>query len=67
MSYTEANRVTVFESNAGILGKLEDPKLQEQVIWVCELVRVLIDNLNANSREFVHWRSLPDSSRKNIP
>jgi hypothetical protein len=61
MTYTEPTRVTVFESNAGILGKLEDVKLREQVIWVYELVRGLIDNLNANSREFVHWRSLPDS------
>ena len=62
MSYTEPNRLAVFESNAGILGKLEDAKLREQVIWVYELVRCVIDSLNADSREFVHWRSLPESS-----
>jgi type II secretory pathway pseudopilin PulG len=62
VTYTEPNRVTVFESNAGILGKIEDAELRAKIIFVYELIRGLIDSLNANSREFERWRSLPGSS-----
>jgi hypothetical protein len=62
VTYTEPNRVTVFESNAGILGRIEDAELRAKIIYVYELIRGLIDTLNANSREFERWRSLPGSS-----
>jgi hypothetical protein len=62
VTYTEPNRVTVFESNASILGKIEDAELRAKIIYVYELIRGLIDSLNANFREFERWRSLPGSS-----
>ena len=57
----EQNRTIVFESNAEILGKIDDHQLRQKIIRVYGLVKGLIDNLNANTREFDRWRSLPDS------
>jgi hypothetical protein len=64
MTHTEPNRVTVFESNAGMLGKIEDAELREKIIRVYEFVKGLIDSLNANARAFERWRSLPDSHQE---
>jgi hypothetical protein len=59
MTRTEPNRVPVFESNSGMLGKIQDAELRQKIVGVYELIKGLIDSLNAASRDFHRWRSLP--------
>ena len=58
MIRTEENRVTVFESNAGMLGKIENRELREKIVRVYGLNAGLLDSLNACARDFERWRSL---------
>ena len=59
MTRTEQNYCTVFESNAGALGRINDAKLREDIVRVYGHVKGLVDILNANSRDFEHWRNIP--------
>jgi hypothetical protein len=56
----QPNRSTAFESNAAILGNLDNDELRQKIIRVYGLVKGLIDSVNANTRDFQRWRSLPD-------
>jgi hypothetical protein len=60
MTRTEQNRIIVFESNAGTLGRIKSEELREKIIRVYGLVAGLVDHLNANARNFERWRALPD-------
>jgi hypothetical protein len=57
MAHTEPNRGTVFESNAGMLGKIDNDKLREKIIRVYGLVKGLIDQVNNMGSEFRRWRA----------
>jgi hypothetical protein len=62
MTLTEQNRFTVYESNADKLGMIADEDLLVQIVRVYGLAKGLIDNLNANSRNFEHWREITEES-----
>ena len=62
MIRTEENRVTVFESNAAMLGKIDSRELREKIVRVYGLVAGLLDSLNACARDFERWRSLHDTN-----
>jgi len=62
MTRTEQNRITVFQSNAHMLGRINDDYLRKQIIRVYGLIAVLIDQLNEMSQDYKRWRSLPSGS-----
>jgi hypothetical protein len=56
MTHTEQNRLTVFESNAEMLGRIDDDELRKKIVRVCGLIKGLLDHLNAMARDFERWR-----------
>jgi hypothetical protein len=61
MTRTEQNRLTVFESNANMLGRVNDDELRKKIVRVYGLIKGLLDHLNAMARDFERWRSFPDT------
>lgn len=66
MIRTEENRVTVFESNAGMLGKIENRELREKIVRVYGLNAGLLDGLNACARDFERWRTLHNADPEKL-
>jgi hypothetical protein len=60
MGRTEQNRVIVFQSNAGTLGRIKNGELRMKIIRVYGLIAGLADTLNDYALNFERWRALPD-------
>jgi hypothetical protein len=58
MTRTEQNRITVFQSNADMLGRINDDGLREQIVRVYGLISGLLDRLNEMAGDAKLWRSL---------
>jgi hypothetical protein len=61
MKRTEQNRLMIFESNADVIGKIDDDELRARIIRFYGIMTGLLDHLNAMARDFERWRSLDDS------
>jgi hypothetical protein len=59
---SEQNYFIVFESNAALLGGINDEKLRENIVRVYGDAKGLVDLLNAHSRNFEIWRSLQEGT-----
>jgi hypothetical protein len=57
ISSTKRDYVVVFQSNAGLIGKIDDQRLREGIIRVCGLFTALVDRLNATYPEYQIWRN----------
>jgi hypothetical protein len=60
MKRTEQNRLMIFESNASVIGKIDDYELRARIIRLYGVMAGLLDHLNAMARDFERWRSLDD-------
>jgi hypothetical protein len=58
MKRTEQNRLMIFESNASVIGKIDDDELRARIIRLYGVMAGLLDHLNAMARDFERWRSL---------
>ncbi len=61
MKRTEQNRLMIFESNANVIGKIDDDELRARIIRLYGIIAGLLDHLNAMARDFERWRSLDDA------
>ena len=59
---TEQNYFIVFDSNAVSLGMINDKSLLRQIIKVYGLAKSMVDTLNTGSRDFEHYRQIPNQS-----
>jgi hypothetical protein len=58
MTLIEANRFMVFDSNCGLLGRLEDENLLRCITAFYTNAKGLVDQLNAAARGFERWQQL---------
>ena len=54
----DQNHFTVFESNAGLLGRIDDEQLLKQIVSVYGQSKGLVDALNFNVRRFEYANSI---------
>jgi hypothetical protein len=67
MTSAKQNRVTVFQSNAHMLGRINDDNIREQIVRVYGLIIVFFDYANMMAHDYELWRSLrnqPDENRE---
>lgn len=64
MTPGDPNRFTVFESNSGMLGKIEDDQLIEHIVSVYSNAKGLVDYTNTAAQDFALWRHLPDGDEE---
>jgi hypothetical protein len=60
----EQSYFTIFDSNASVLGRLDDDDLRESIVRVYGSAKGLFDGLNANPPMFARWLQLPEGSRE---
>jgi hypothetical protein len=58
MTPIEPNRFRVFDSNCGLLGRLEDEDLLRRIIALYTNAKGLVDHLNVSARGFERWQQL---------
>lgn len=58
----DQNYFTVFESNGGALGMIDDKNLLREIVTVYGLAKGLVDSLNTNARNFEFWRQTPENN-----
>ena len=61
ITWTDPNRFVVFESNAGVLGKISNQTLIEHIVSAYSRAKALVDQVNAISQNFERWRTLQDA------
>jgi hypothetical protein len=52
MTRTDQNRITVFHSNAHMIGRISDDDLREQIVRVYGLISGLLDQLNEMAQDY---------------
>jgi len=57
MTRTEQNRIVVFQSNADMIGRINNDEVREQIVRVDGLIAGLLDHEMA--QDFQRRRSLP--------
>jgi hypothetical protein len=60
ITHTNPNRFTIFDSNSGKLGRIQDDHLIEHIVSVYSKAKELVDQVNAAARDFERWRLLPE-------
>jgi hypothetical protein len=65
-SRIEKNYFIIFESNAAMLGRINDEQLRREIISVYGFANGLIDELNVTFPEYQIWRNTSDNLEKKI-
>jgi hypothetical protein len=60
ITHTNPNRFTIFDSNSGKLGRIQDDHLIEHIVSVYSKAKELVDQANAAARDFERWLLLPE-------